>query len=165
VDIWNRYIVGGDDARSPEVRQRRLVLQHVALFKRFGFERVVVGEAQAIASMIEAADPQLTWPRFQQIVEELRARKILQGEYTLYVTPKALHIKLWAEWWDTYGRGFNFQDFSASLPPELLEWFYDMFVYAAESQAASRIVKELLGGGGPFQTNDYLRTRLGANFF
>ncbi|MCK4735619.1 MAG: hypothetical protein KAT65_24405, partial [Methanophagales archaeon] len=49
--------------------------------------------------------------------------------------------------------------------PTLLEWFYEMFKYAAESEVASRIVKELLGENSPFRNNDYLRTKFGALFF
>ena len=40
-----------------------------------------------------------------------------------------------------------------------------MFVYAAESDAASRIVEDLLGPNGPFRDDEYLKTRLGSRFF
>jgi hypothetical protein len=98
VNIWDRYIVGSDDAASSQVQQRWLVLRHLALFKRFGYGRAVVTEAQAIAAKIRQADPQITWPRFQEIIQTLRARRILQGEHSLYVTPKLLQIKLWIDW-------------------------------------------------------------------
>ena len=39
------------------------------------------------------------------------------------------------------------------------------FVYAAESEAALDIVEKLLGPNGPFQDNEYLKTRLGSRFF
>ena len=80
-----------------EVEQRELVLQYISLFKRFGLERSVVADAQAIAKKVQAANPQITWSRFQKIVDYLKKRKILQGDYTLYITPIALHIKLWTE--------------------------------------------------------------------
>ena len=165
VDIWGRYVAGNDDPASQEVEQRRLVLQHLALFKRFGFERSGADEAKAIAKKVEMADPQITWARFQRIVDTLRKRKILQGEFTLYITPKALHIKLWTEWWEIYGRLFNLEEFIQGLKSELVEWFYEMFQYAAESEAASRIVTDLLGPDGPFQDDAYLKTRLGSRFF
>ena len=165
VNVWDRYIVGGDDPNSQQVQQRRLVLRHIALFKRFGYGRPVFAEAQAIAKIVEQADSQLTWARFQEIVQNLKARKILQGEYTLYITPKALHIKLWVDWWNTYGNGFHLDEFSNNLSAILLEWFYEMFKYASESEIASQIVKELFGKDGPFQDNYYLKTRLGAHFF
>ena len=98
VNIWERYIVAGDTLQSEKTEQRRLVLQHLALFKRFGFEDTVVNDAKVIAEMIKTANPQITWDRFQDIIYELRERKILQGESALYITPKALHIKLWSQW-------------------------------------------------------------------
>lgn len=160
VDIWGRYVAGNDDPRSPEVKQRQRVLRHLALFKRFGFERSVVAEAQSISKKAE-----VPWIDFQEIVKGLRDRKILQGDFTLYITPKALHIKLWTEWWDTYGATFNLEEFTQDLTPKLVEWFYEMFQYAAESEAASRIVKDLLGPDGPFRDGDYLNTKLGSGFF
>ena len=160
VDIWGRYVAGNDDPASQEVKQRQRVLRHLALFKRFGFERSVVAEAQSIAKKAG-----VSWIDFQEIVKGLRDRKILQGDFTLYITPKALHIKLWTEWWETYGRPFNLEEFTQDLTPKLVEWFYEMFQYAAESEAASRIVKDLLGPDGPFQDDEYLKTRLGSRFF
>ena len=165
VNIWERYVAGSDKTTSQEMEQRRLVLQHLALFKRFGFEISVANEARAIAKKVEMADPQITWPRFQRIVDTLKKRKILQGEFTLYITPKALHIKLWTEWWEIYGRLFNLEEFTQDLTPKLVEWFYEMFQYAAESDAATRIVKNLLGPDGPFRDDEYLKTRLGSRFF
>src|SRR5919197_2444137 len=46
-----------------------------------------------------------------------------------------------------------------------MDWFYEMFKYARESEIASRIVQELLGEGGPFRRSNYLQTELGARFF
>lgn len=37
--VWDRYVAGNDDPNSDDVRQRRVVLQHIALFKRFGYPR------------------------------------------------------------------------------------------------------------------------------
>ena len=165
INVWERHIVGGDDPNSDQVRQRRLVLQHIALFKRFGFRRPFINEARAVAKKIEQADPQITWARFQEIIKDLKDRKILQGEYTLYITPKVLHIKLWIDWWNTYGEGFDFEEFIEDLPDSLRDWFYEMFKYASESEVASRIVEELLGEAGPFQNKDYLRKEDGAKFF
>ena len=165
VNIWDRYVVGRDNPNSLDVQQRRLVLQHIALLKRFGFGRPVIKEAQAIAKIVERANPQITWQRFQEIVENLKGRKILQGENTYYITPKALHIKLWIDWWDTYGEGYSFEELFKELPDSLREWFYEMFKYASESRVASRIVKELLGEKGHFQSDEYLKTKEGGRLF
>ena len=165
VNVWERYIVGGDAPNKTEVGQRRTILQHIALFKRFGFGRLVVNEAQAIAKIIEKSDPQITWSKFQEIINNLKARRILQGENTLYITPRLFHIKLWIDWWNIHGNTFNLNEFSQNIPPSLLEWFYEMFVYGAESKVASQIVKELLEESGPFKDDTNLKTKLGAAFF
>ena len=163
VEIWERYVAAGDDREKTE--HRRLVLQHLALFKRFGYERSVAKEAEAIAKKIEAANPDITLHEFENIIYELRGRRVLQGESTLYITPKALQIWLWTQWWERHHRLFDLEDFTEGLPPKLVEWFYEMFVYAAESDAASRIVEDLLGPNGPFRDDEYLKTRLGSRFF
>ena len=152
---------------SPEVQQRELVLQYIALFKRFGFGGPVIADAQAIAEKVQVANPLVTWSKFQKIVDDLKKRKIFQGQSTLYITPKALHIKLWVEWWRIYGNSFDLETFTQDLPPrsKLTEWFDEMFRYAEESEPASRIVKDLLGPNGPFQDGEYLTTRQGSRFF
>ena len=164
VDIWERYIAAGDKD-SEKTKHRRLVLQHLALFKRFGYERYVDFEAQSIAEKVEVADSNITSHKFAEIIYDLRERKILQGESTLYITPKALHIKLWIQWWQRHYKGFNLKSFTEGLNPKLVEWFYEMFVYAAESEAALKIVKILLGSEGPFHDDEFLKTRLGSRFF
>ena len=165
VDIWERYIAAGDAPNSERTEQRRLVLQHLALFKRFGYERSVAREAQTIAKKIQEANPQITLNRFEDIIYQFRERRILQGEFTLYITPKALHIKLWTQWWERHHRLFKLEVFTQDLPEELVECFYEMFQYAAESEAASRIVEDLLGPNGPFHDDGVLKTRLGSRFF
>jgi hypothetical protein len=151
VNVWDRYIVGGDNPGSPIVQQRRLVLRYLALFKRFGYGKAVAIESQAIALKVEQADPQITGPRFQEIIQNLRQRKILQGENTLYITPKALHIKLWIDWWETYGHTVSPIQFLNDLPTTLVEWFNEMFRYARGSKTASEIVKQLLAEDGLFK--------------
>ena len=165
VNIWDRYIVGGDDPNSQQVQQRRTVLRYLALFKRFGIGPPTVAEAQFIASLIIENDPQITWGKFQEIIRSLRDKRILQGETTLYITPKALHLYLWSDWWNTYGSGFSLEEFSKGMPEALKDWFYEMFKYAAESETASTLVRDLLGESGPFNNDTYLKTKLGANFF
>ena len=151
---------------NPAVQQKELVLQHIALFKQFGYERSVVDDAKAIAKKVETAAPQITWMRFRKIVKDLKKNGLLKGEYTLNITPKALHIKLWTEWWDTYSdEEFNLEDFIQGLTPELVEWFCEMFKYAVESEAASRIVEDILGPNGTFHGDENLTTRLGSRFF
>ncbi len=165
VDVWNRFIAGGDLLDSQKAADRRLVLEHLALFKRFGFGEPVQDEAQAISTLIHKVDPRITWPRFNEIVNGLRKRKILQGSTTLYITPKLLHIKLWADWWGKYGSAFEMNEFASDLPPTLVDWFLEIFEYSRESSEALRQVRELLGSGGPFNDIQTFKSKRGALFF
>jgi hypothetical protein len=164
-NVWGRYVAQGDDMQSTPARERQVVLRHLALFKRFGFGAAVDTEAKAIAKVIETRYPAINWPRFQEIIKFLRDRKILQGETTLYITPTALHIRLWADWWDTYGDGFDPLQFTEQLPGQLGDWFREMFQYAAQSKAALKITEELLNEKGRFGKIAFFENRRGARFF
>ncbi|MCK5138599.1 MAG: hypothetical protein KAQ85_02050, partial [Thermodesulfovibrionia bacterium] len=163
--LWDRMLAGSDDLKSQAVSQRRIVLRQLSLYKRFGCYKQVLIEAQWIAKKIEEEDPNITWSKFLEIIKDLKDRKILQGEYNLYISPGLFHIKLWLDWWEIYGNTFVLDEFTQGIPPVLLEWFYDMFIYAGESRVASGIVKKLLGQGGPFYKDQYLEKRMGAGFF
>ena len=165
VNVWTRFIEGAGESTALDTQQRTLVLKHVALFKRFGYGASLVNEAKMISSLVHEADPNITWSRFQEIVSHLRNRRILQGENTLYITPRALHIWLWGEWWRTYGDSFEYVKFSESLMPQLMQWFNDMFRYGAGFPGTSRVVAHLLGPDGPFKDTDFLRSPVGADFF
>ena len=94
--------------------------------------------------MIQQDDPSITWARFHEIINDLRARKILQGETTLYITPKLLHIKLWVDWWNIHGSTFSLEDFTQDLPGALTDWFFEMCRYGEESRAAQRVFENCL---------------------
>lgn len=166
VNIWDRYICGKDKSDSENARQRRTVLQHIALFKRFGYESPLKNEAEAVHKLIQEADTQITWARFLEIVKQLKTQHILQGKNTLYITPKLLHIRLWIDWWDLYGDSFDTNRIT-EFPQRLIEWFFEMFEYAEGSSSASQKAKELLGENGVFQEKqgEFLKERFGARFF
>ena len=153
-----------EDSNSQEIQRRELVLQYIALFKRFGFERSVVPEAQALATKVKVANPLITWNRFQQIVDTLRKRKVLQSEFTLYLTPKALHIKLWTEWWKIHGNSFDLEEFTQDLPPKLVEWFYEMLC-TPPSRKPHQNCQRSSRPKWPISANEYLKTKLGGSFF
>ncbi len=166
INIWDRYICGKDRADSENARQRRSVLQHIALFKRFGYESPVKDEAAFIHKMIQETDPHITWIRFREIIKQLKEQRILQGKSTLYITPKLLHIKLWIDWWNLHGDSFDTNRIT-EFPSRLIEWFFEMFEYAEGSPSASQKAKELLGEKGIFYENrgKFLNERIGARFF
>jgi hypothetical protein len=119
VPMWERFVAGYERLDSQNAREALAVLRHVALFTRFGFEEPVSAEAQCICQFVQKVIPSVTWARFQEIVEHLRERRILQGKRTLFIVPKALHIYLWLDYWKNYGRGFDCQNFFDSIPSSL----------------------------------------------
>lgn len=163
--IWDRFIAGKDTPEDQTVKERHLILRTISLFKKFGYLKPYEFEFKAIVALIQREDASLTEPKIRAHISTLRKRKILQGDTTLYITPKALHIKLWCEWWDTYGDGFDLETFSSELPESLSEYFNEMIVYAEESKAASTFVKTLLDENGPFRKEPFLKKKVEAEFF
>ena len=102
--IWCSCQTGSSTQSAPIpsqiVHDRFSVLRYIALFKRFGYAEPVIDEAKTLSAIIREGYPLITWQKFQEIIVDIRNRKILQGETTLYISPKLLHIKLWADWWD-----------------------------------------------------------------
>jgi predicted XRE-type DNA-binding protein len=148
VPLWERYISGFAKSDSAVAQQYRLVLRYVALFSRFGFEHPVGEEARFIADQVRAADPTITWQRFQAIVKHFQGRRILQGRHTLFLVPKALHVYLWVDFWNQYGREFDFDDFLNRMPPTMRDWFLRLFTYAHQAEPALAVVKQLLDPQG-----------------
>lgn len=144
VDVWNRFVVGHDSADSYDVRLRKVVLRHIALFEKFGFEAPVSSEAQYIATLAASCEPGLTWGNFQSIVADLKKRRILQGATTLYVTPRLLHIHLLRDFWGHYGAGFDFANALTTMPPSLRNWFLRMFRYTHNTPGAEGAVHSIL---------------------
>jgi hypothetical protein len=165
VDAWGRFIAGPLKPSDPEVAKRKLVLCHLALFQKFGFEPPLTDEAKKIHELIQKTDVTITFPAFSKVVRELRELRILQGETTLYITPPALQIKYWTDWWEDYGDSFNLEEFTSHINPKMLQWFYSTFEYAQESLLAARTVQQLLRPDGPFATLELLETPLGGGFF
>jgi len=164
--IFDRIVAGSDEPGSEKVRRRRCVLRYLALFSRFGYEEPVAAEGQAIAELIKTADG-ISDAQLRECVKWFRNSKIIQGDRTLYITPKALHIQMWREYWEHYGDGLDVDAFLAKLQGnhEALTWFFDMFKYAALSETASRVVRRLLGSGGPFEHRGLIRSEVGGSFF
>lgn len=163
VPIWDRFLFGYAQQQGDEARQIALVMRHIALFTRFGFEAPVGSEAEYIAKLVERSDVAVTWARFQEIVQTLRDRRILQGDRTLFIVPWALHIHLWREYWRCYGRGFDFAQAFNEMPGSLHGWFMDMFQFAHGTSAAP-VVREILRRDGVYANRDFLCSDKGTSF-
>ncbi len=164
VPIWDRFIIGHKEMDSREAEQHRIVLRHIALFHRFGFESPVSEEGEFICSLVKEADQTMTWGRFQEIVQHYRDKRILQGSHTLFIVPKALHVYLWVDFWKNYGREFPFQAFMERIPPGMKRWFLQLFIYAHGAPPAQDVVKDILSTTGPFSNREFLLSETGLGF-
>ncbi|MDU0460092.1 MAG: hypothetical protein RW306_15305 [Geobacteraceae bacterium] len=165
VPIWDRFVLGYQRVGENEAEERLLTLRHIALFRRFGFESPVDHEARFISGMVQEANPAITWQRFQSIVQQHRKRRVLQGQKTLFIVPKALHVYLWLDFWEHYGRGFDFKNFIERMPESLNKWFMELFIYAHGSPVARDLVKRVLSlEEGPFSNQDFLASEAGTSF-
>lgn len=163
IHIWTRFLHGYGNRDEASARQIDCVAQHLALFSRFGYEAPVGEEAAYIAELIRNIDPVIGWARFQEIVQDLRARKVLQGSRTLFFVPKALHIYLWKQFWERYGQGFDFTRTFSSMPESLHTWFMNMFKYAGGAYTA-HVIDDILNLKGIFSQNEVLTSEKGLQF-
>jgi hypothetical protein len=164
--IWDRFIAGDYySVNSVDATHRRTVLMHLALFRQVGMTGKYEVEFQTIVTMLLKIDLALNKNRVSEIISQLKRARILQGQNTLYITPKLLQIKLWCDWWKAYGDIFNLEIFLEPLPSTMKQGFLSMFRYARESQAATKTVDWLLSADGPFKNLDDLDSSLGSDFF
>lgn len=163
VPLWARFLHGYGGQEDAASRQVDCVAHHLALFSRFGFEDPVSDEATYISHLIHKVDPTIGWARFQEIVQSLRARRVLQGSRTLFFVPKALHIYLWKQFWTRYGRGFDFVSMFETMPRSLHAWFLNKFRFAGGKDTAF-VVEEILKPEGVFSNRDVLTSSTGSRF-
>ena len=163
VPIWARFLHGYGSRDESSARQVDCVTQHLALFSRFGYESPVSDEAMYIADMIRKVDPTIGWARFQEIIQNLRARRVLQGSRTLFFVPKALHIYLWKQFWEHYGRGFDFVQTFNAMPESLHAWFMGMFKFAGDA-ATTHVIDDILKPDGIFSERVTLTSDKGSRF-
>ena len=115
--------------------------------------------------MILNLDAGISRATFGFIIEEMFARKVLQGDNFLYITPKALHIKLWIDWWQQYSGALDVNGLVEALSPVMRQWFAEMIEYADAAPVAKRVVAQLLAPVGPYADAEWLKTDDGSRFF
>ncbi|MDB5319217.1 MAG: hypothetical protein JWN40_848, partial [Phycisphaerales bacterium] len=164
VPIWERFIHGNSKSGSTEAQQKEVVLRHIALFQRFGYEKPVQDEATFIARLVEEADPTITWKRFQSIIRHFRDRRILQGKTTLFIVPRALHVHLWIQFWKHYGPGMDVAATLTRMPPSLFGWFTEMFKYGHASPPCLSEIERITSPAGPFDKSKFITSGPGATF-
>lgn len=156
VPIWQRFVHGNSATDGFDAQQKDTVLRHIALFHKFGFEKPVQAEAEFIATLVSEADPAITWPRFQAIVNHYREQRVLQGTATLFLVPRLLHVHLWREYWRNYGTGADVADLLKRMPDSLFRWFAEMFKYGHDCPACLQEIERLTAPGGAFDDPSFL---------
>jgi hypothetical protein len=164
--IWVRYLAGDVDENSDHYQRRHLVLSSLALFKRFGWSQPVrAGAYQVYDLIISKLDGGLSRAQFGATIDQMAARKILQGDNFYYITPRALHIKLWIDWWSRFGAAINVNELIPVLSPQMRQWFGEMLEYASATPVSKQLVAGLLGPTGLYADAEWLNTKDGARFF
>jgi hypothetical protein len=164
--IWARYLAGDVERTSDDYKQRHLVLSSMALFKRFGWSAAVSAGAHEVFDLIiSKLNDRLPKAEFINIINQMVRRKILQGDYFLYITPRALHIRLWIDWWSQFGAAINMIDLIPVLSDQMRQWFGEMIEYADAAPVSKKLVADLLGPKGLYADAEWLKTKAGGRFF
>jgi hypothetical protein len=167
------FISNRGDIDSDEYKKRKKVLMWLSLFKRFGWHNDYENERQFIIRKI-INDYEISLPDIRQVISDLKERKVLQGDKTIYISPRVLHIRAWIWWWNDHSDPFDYPAFQSveatdgsqiQMTNELKSWFTDMFRYAQDSRDASNVVQEMLSDTGILANQTELLEALGNNFF
>jgi len=138
----------------------------MALFKRFGWSPAVQDSAFEVYDRIIAKlEANLTKAEFITIINRMVGRKILQGDHFLYITPRAMQIKLWIDWWNQYGAAIDMRELIPNLSERMRQWFGEMIEYANATPVTKRLVAHLLGPKGLYADAEWLKSREGGRFF
>lgn len=164
--IWVRYLAGDIGRDTEEYRRRHLVLSSLGLFKKFGWGPPVrAGAYEVYDQIVSKLDAGISKALFGNIVEQMAARQVLQGDNFLYITPRALHIKLWIDWWRQHGASINVEEFVFKLTPQMRQWFVEMIEYAGAAPVSKQVVAKFLGPDGLYADAEWLNTKEGGRFF
>lgn len=151
-DILESLIIGSETNQN-NIKNIICVMQYFSIFKKFGFSESFEEEKDIVLNLIKCELPNLTSINLENIVNDLKRRKILQQEHTLYISPKILHIWLYGNFWKNSSRKKQIFDSIKDFPQSLRKWFGEMFEYAQNAQISTDIPKELLE---QFGYNDFL---------
>jgi len=165
VQVWDRYLLGGDDPRSPEVVRRQVILRCISLFRKFGYSAEFRDHVSSVGSKIKEIEPAITDAQIAEAIAELRRRHILQGDNVLYITPKLLHLYLFADWFRKYWATYDHSAFVDQLPQDLIDWHREMFQYAGDQPEIARLIQNLLSSAGAFPNIAELDSSSGSRFF
>lgn len=167
-----RMLTNTDKIDSDAFKKRRTVISWLALFHKFGWSNEFADERKFILHKI-MQKTNYSEQDIEDEINELRKRKVLQGDKTLYISPRLLHIRAWVWWWEQNGSSFDLNTMkqvvyngeTTAMSSELYDWYTQMFEYAGEVQGASDVVQKLLALDGPLANEPELIEALSGNFF
>lgn len=167
-----RILANTDQLDSETFKKRRVVISWLALFHKFGWCKEFTNERKFILHKIQQKTG-YSEQDIEEVIKELKERKVLQGDKTLYISPRLLHIRAWVWWWGQNSNDFDLSDMkqvtyngeTTVMSKELYEWFTQMFEYAREVKGASDVVLKLLSLDGPLANEAELIEALSGNFF
>ena len=137
--VWDLYIASKILRRSDEFKTRKTILLWISSFRRIGFDRPYLKEYRIVQKLLEDHE-KIPLYDFTNTIKKLIEMRILQGDTTLYITPKILHLHLWHEWREQYRNiepklpGHNLKEAVAHSPEaNVLKWRADMPGYASDA--------------------------------
>lgn len=151
--FWDLIVCSPDKPQSTAGQEKLAVMRTLALFRQLGWDTSDGRATQAtILQVLRSLEPTFSALRLVSTVEGFRRRRVLQGQRTLFISPKLLHVAMWKGWCEKYGKVVDIVKLREALTDRMLEHFDAMLAYARESKVASSVVERLLGDGGPFAT-------------
>lgn len=166
-DLIDELIAGNLNRFSDEFRNIKKVLMGISIFKKVGYKEDLVVQAKWVSEYMG-----ISWDDFQLIIKEKKERGIIAGNYFVTINPFLLEIYLVREWWDTFARITNeeeFNKFIESVPVEFRREFYHGFIshfpFIGVTEPGKLLLSNLLSETGLFADGNLLSTKLGVNFF
>ena len=173
INGWDRCIAHTNKIGTSEFEKRKTILMWISLFHKFGFGAEYNHELKIISNIIEKKHGDIKYADVTKVILDLKNMKLLQGNNTLYITPKMLHIKFLLNWWNTYGNSIS--DLHEELENEykqfpdqernLIYWYEDMFEYAKKSAEVIPVIENYLKPYGIFEKKKIMDQINGSRFF
>lgn len=164
VNLWDRFISGNQSEEAAD--RTRTVLEHIALFSKFGHKAPVHEDGAFIARLVQKVDPAIGTATFNRIIHRLVQKRILIGSHTLHISPPALQAYLWRQWWTIHGATIDFANFVLEIPPPMQRWFAEQMSLANEDGAMqASLAAAICHPDGKLATKDFILSDFGALFY
>ena len=170
VQVWDRYIASKERLDSDDFKTRKKILLWISIFRRIGFGDVYTTEQNILEDILK--NDGIEKHVFTSTVNTLKEMRILQGDTTLYITPKILHLYLYRQWHQIYKGTIPFplndwlNDADNSFKYEyILKWYSEMFSYAKSVDVSHHYAKGIFARGGYVDRYGLLDSYEGAEMF